>query len=405
MTHRVSALDAPRIEALRADTPGCGDHVHLNSAGASLMPTPVLEALFEHLQLEARLGGYEAADDRAEAIAGAYAAVADLIGAPPGNVAMVENATVACALVLSAVPFQAGDRLLTTVNDYVSNQIMYLSLARRLGIEVVRAPDRPEGGVDPDAMADLIRAHRPRLVSVTEIPTSSGLVQPVAEIGAVCRAHEVPYLVDGCQAIGQRVVDVEAMGCDFYAASARKFLRGPRGAGFLYVSPRALAAGLEPMFPDLRGATWTAPDRYRPAADARRFENWEFAVALVLGTGAAARYARAVGLDAIQDRVTALSDRLRDALSGFGLQVLDRGTVRAGIVTVEVPGWEAEAVQSALRQRGIHASTTSLDSARIDFEDKGVDWALRLSPHYFNRDDEIERAAAEVSALARRGPG
>ena len=199
----------------------------------------------------------------------------------------------------------------TSRNDYVSNQIQYLALADRFGVEVLRAPDAPEGGVDLAAIEGLIHRRRPRLVAVTHIPTNSGLVQDVTAIGAMCRARDILYLVDGCQSVGQMPVDVEAIGCDFFSATARKYLRGPRGAGFLYVSDRALDAGLEPLFPDMRGADWVAPDLYQPAPDAKRFETWEFFWGLVRATGVAAKYATDLGLDAIRERSWGLADQLR----------------------------------------------------------------------------------------------
>src|SRR5690606_19973398 len=186
-----------------------------------------------------------------------------------------------------------------------------LSLAERFGVEVVRVPDAPEGGVDLAEMEAVIHRRRPKLVAVTHIPTNSGLVQDVAAIGRMCRARDVTYLVDGCQSVGQMPVDVEAIGCDFFSATARKYLRGPRGAGFLFVSERVAERGLEPLFPDLRGADLVAPDLYQPAHGARGFETWEFAWALVLGTGEAARYALGVGLEAARDRARALAVDIR----------------------------------------------------------------------------------------------
>ncbi len=218
------------------------------------MPTPVFQAVVGHVELEARIGGYEAADEVAPAIADAYSAVATLLGTEPHRVAFTEHATAAFVAALSAIPLRSGDVLATTRHDYVSNQIQYLSLTERLGVEVVRVPDAPEGGVDLTAMEETIHRRRPRLVAVTHIPTNSGLIQDVSAIGAMCRARDVPFLVDACQSVGQMPIDVEAMGCDFLSATARKFLRGPRGAGFLYVSDRILDRGFEPLFPDLRGA-------------------------------------------------------------------------------------------------------------------------------------------------------
>ncbi len=387
------------IARLRQDTPGCAERIHLNNAGSGLMPRPVLDAVRAHLELESRIGGYEAADAERPAIDRAYASVAALIGAAPEQVAFMENATAAYAQALSAVPWQSGDMILTSRDDYVSNQIMFLSLHRRFGVWVLRAPGAPGGGVDVDAFSQMIRRHRPRLVALTHVPTNSGLVQPVEAIGTACREAGVLYLVDACQSVGQLPVDVAAIGCDFLSATSRKFLRGPRGSGFLYASSRVLDAGLEPLFPDLQGATWTDADTYTVRADARRFENWEFAFALLLGTGAAARYAMDIGIPPIAARTAALAALARERLSARGFRVLDRGTTLCGIVTVEIPGREPEAFQAALRARRINTSVSTRAYAVLDFDEKGVAWALRISPHYYNTEDEVETAVEGIVAV------
>src|SRR5919197_1748246 len=275
---------------LREDTPGSARRIHFNNAGAALPPTHVLQTMHEYLELEAELGGYEAADARREDIADFYAATGELLGCGAHNIAFAPSATDAFARALSSVPFERGDVILTTRDDYISNQIAFLSLRKRFGVEVVHAPNLAEGGVDVDALAQLMRERRPRLVAVTHIPTNSGLVQPVAEIGRRCRELDLLYLVDACQSAGQYVIDVGQIGCDFLSATCRKFLRGPRGSGFLYVSDRALAAGYEPLFVDMRGARWTGFEEYRAVDSAERFEDWEFSYATVLGAAAAIRY-------------------------------------------------------------------------------------------------------------------
>ncbi len=216
--------------------------------------------------LEADIGGYEAAEARVDAIEQAYTDIATLVGSQTRNIAFVENATVAYSQALSSIAFERGDVILTSNNDYISNQLMFLALAHRFGVEVVLAPDASEGGVDPEAVGALLGQRRPKLVAMTWIPTNSGLVQRVEEVGRLCRHYAVPYLVDACQTVGQIPIDVEALGCDFLCATGRKFLRGPRGTGFPYVAGRALDAGLEPLFIDLRGAEWTAPDVYHPVS-------------------------------------------------------------------------------------------------------------------------------------------
>ncbi len=388
------------IEQLRRETPGCAHRVHLNNAGASLMPEAVLAAIREHLDLEAHIGGYEAEAEAAAEIRDAYQAVAGLLGTASQNVAFTEHATTAFTQALSSIPFRSGDVVLTTRSDYVSNQIQYLALAERFGVDVVRAPDAPEGGVDLQAMEEAIHRRRPRLVAVTHVPTSSGLVQDVAAIGTMCRARGIFYLVDACQSIGQMPVLPEDIGCDFLSATARKFLRGPRGAGFLWVSERVLNEGLEPLFPDLRGADWIDDDLYQPAPDARRFETWEFAWALVRGTGVAARIASELGLATIRDRVRALAGGLRERLPAVpGARVLDRGAELAGIVTVTILGWSTHDLVSALRSRGINTTGQRRTDAVLDYDAKGVDGALRISPHYFNTDEELDTLISALTEI------
>lgn len=364
------------------------------------MPRPVLDVVRDHWELEARIGGYEAQAERAEEIDRVYEALGELLGCPARNIAIMENATAAFVQALSAIPFREGDVLLTTRNDYASNQIQYLSLAERFGVEILRAPDSPDGGVDVKALGKLIHRRRPRLVSITTVPTNSGLVQDAAAVARLCRERDVWCLVDACQSVGQMPVDVGEIPCDFLSATGRKFLRGPRGTGFLYVSDRALEAGLTPLFPDIRGADWIAEDLYQPLTDARRFESWEFAYALVLGMGEAVRYAITLGLEAIQARTWSLGDDVRAALSRIDrVRVLDQGAELCGIVTITVEGHSPEQLVASLGERGINTSWSDLGSGLLDFQDKGVESALRISPHYFNTGEELERLEAELRQI------
>jgi selenocysteine lyase/cysteine desulfurase len=373
------------IKKLRRDTPGCADRIHLNNAGAALMPTPVVDSIKAHLDLEAKIGGYEAADASKEAIDRFYDDAADLIKSQPRNIAFTANATDSFSRAVSSIPFQSGDIILTTNNDYISNQIAFLSLAKRLKIKVVRPPDCQQGGVDLTAMQKMIDKYQPKLVSVTHIPTNSGLVQPVVEIGQMCRNRDLLYLVDACQSAGQLPLDVGEMGCDFLTTTARKFLRGPRGAGFLYVSDRVLQLGYEPLFIDMRGAQWREADAYQQVSDAKRFEDWEFAYALLMGTAAAISYANALGLDNLSKRTLGLVGYAREKLVGLpGIEVLDKGPQLGAIITLRISGWDASEFKAKLDSRGINTTITRREYAVIDFDQKGVDWALRVSPHYYN---------------------
>jgi len=384
----------------RTDTPGCTGLVHLNNAGAALVPRPVRDAVLGHLALEEELGGYEAAEAQVEPIRRGYADVARLLGANPRNIALVQNSTVAFAQAISAFDLASGDVIVTSRSDYASNQIMYLSLARRRGVEVVRAPDAPEGGVDPEAVRKLVARRRPALVALTWIPTNSGLVQPVEAVGRICREADVPYLIDGCQAVGQMPLDVGRLHCDYLAATARKFLRGPRGLGFLYVSDRILGAGAHPLLVDMHGATWTDTDAFELTPDARRFETWEFAHALVLGLGAAAHYALEVGLDTARDRARELAEYARGRLATVpGVRVLDRGPELCAIVTVAVAGRDTTDIKLELRRRGINTSSPHREDAVIDMDEKRAGSALRISPHYYNTREEVDIAVEALGEV------
>jgi selenocysteine lyase/cysteine desulfurase len=353
-----------------------------------------------HLDLENELGGYEAKEARVDEVAAAAEDLGRMLGGRGRNVALGQNSTTAFAGALAAFDFAAGDSVLTSRADYASNQIMYLSLARRLGVEIVRAPDLAEGGIDPDAVRDLVRVRRPTLVALTWVPTNSGLVQAVGPVGEVCRAAGVPYLVDACQAVGQMPVDATAIGCDYLAGAARKFLRGPRGIGFLYVSDQALEAGAHPLLVDMHGATWTDADRFDLTPDARRFESWEISYALVLGLGAAVRYAMDVGFDTARDRCRALADYARDRLGALpGVRVLDRGAERCAIVTVDPGGRPGAEIKLALRARGINTSSPEREDAVIDMDEKRAGSAIRISPHYYNTSAEIDRAVEAMAEL------
>jgi selenocysteine lyase/cysteine desulfurase len=388
------------IAAWRSDTPGCRHRNHLNNAGAALMPRPVIDAITRHIELESEIGGYEAEDARRDTSDAVYGDIGALVGAPARNMAIVANATAGFIQSLSAFDLTSGDVILTSNVDYVSYQIAFLALAKRRGVVIRHAPDLPQGGIDADAVRDMLQRERVRLVHVSWVPTNSGIVQDVAAIGAVCEEAGVPFVVDACQAVGQIPIDVTSIRCDYLAVTARKFLRGPRGIGFMYVSDAALARGDHPLFVDMRGARWVDVDRYELVDGARRFEDWEFPQALVLGLGAAARYARQVGVDVASDRAFGLAEMLRRDLATIdGLRVLDRGREQCAIVTIDVKGRDATELVAELSRRGINTVASLRWYGLIDFTKKGTTSAVRLSPHYYNTEEEIESAVGHLREI------
>ena len=387
MSAAATTLDVARA---RADTPGCAHVVHFNNAGASLMPRPVLAAVTGHLELEARIGGYEAAEQAKPQIERVYAATAALLGCDPDEIAVVENATRAWDMAFYALPLGPGDRILTAMAEYASNYIAFLQIARSRGVTVEVIPNDEHGQLSVEALRRMIDS-RVKLIAITHVPTNGGLVNPAAAVGAAAREAGIPYLLDACQSVGQMPVDVGEIGCDMLSATGRKFLRGPRGTGFLYVR-RGFVDRLEPPFLDLHAARWTAHDAYEVAPGARRFENWESNVAGKIGLGVAVDYAREWGLAAIQDRVYALAERLRVRLAETpGVTVHDLGAERCGIVTFTMERATADELKRWLRAEGINVSVTRRPSTRLDMEARGLTEMVRASVHYYNDEDEIDR--------------
>jgi cysteine desulfurase / selenocysteine lyase len=389
------ALDVGRA---RRETPGCANVVHLNNAGAALPPAVVTDAVVGHLRLEERIGGYEAAAAAAASVDNVYHAIARLIGSRPHEIAVVENATRAWDMAVYGMRFGPGDRILTAKAEYASNVIAFLQIAARTGARIEVVDDDEDGQFSVD---DLRRRldDDVKLVAVTHVPTQSGLVNPAVEIGRLTRAAGVPFLLDACQSIGQLPIDVAEIGCDMLSATGRKYLRGPRGTGFLYVSDR-LIDQLEPPFLDLYAATWTSHDSYDIRPGARRFESWEANYASKIGLGVAVDYALRWGLESIEDDVSTLAGYLRGRLGELpGVVVQDRGKRLCGIVSFTVDGVPAAEVQAHLARARINTTVSAVTSARWDLAARGLPAIVRASVHYYNTKDEADLLCAELSRL------
>jgi selenocysteine lyase/cysteine desulfurase len=382
----MNPIDVARI---RAETPGCSEVLHLNNAGASLPPDAVHQAVVNHLELERNFGGYEAEAQMQEKIEHFYTAFATLLNCKPGEIAYVENATRAWDMAFYSIPFTRGNRILTAQAEYASNYLAFLQAARRQGVRIDIIPNDDSGQLSIEALAEMIDENV-KLIAITHVPTQGGLINPVEAVGQIARKNRILYLLDACQSVGQLPIDVQAIGCDMLSGTGRKYLRGPRGTGFLYVR-ESLIDQLEPPFIDLHAATWTDRNTYEFRKDARRFENWESYVAGRIGLAAAVDYALDIGLAPIRDRVRYLADLLRERLSDLsGVVVHDLGREQCGIVTFTRKGETASAIHKRLNAQGVNISVSTARYARLDLDPRGLDELARASVHYFNTEEEIE---------------
>lgn len=395
---RKPGLKAMDIEQLRADTPACRELVHLDNAGSSFMPNPVVDALIGHIEREAAIGGYLAARERAADQEAVYGSIARLIGAAPSEVAFMGSATDAWDKAFYSLGLGHGDKIVTAFNEYCANYVAFLHLQKKLHLKIeVVGPDE-NGDIDLGSMERAINSGA-GLVAISHVPSTSGQVNPVAEIGRLANEAGVPYLLDACQSLGQLPVNVKDIGCQMLAATGRKFLRGPRGCGFLYVADD-FRQRMDPVFMTNQGGLWTSAGTYEERRDARVFEVWERNVAVQLALGVAIDYLHGLDMDWVSGRIRGLAARLRVGLAEIrGITVCDIGRELSGIVSFTSEMLSAEEIMQKLRRRGIITQVARLAHTRLDLEARGIDTAARLSPHYYILEEEIERTLDEIASL------
>jgi len=353
------------------------------------MPIPVSTVLHTYLDREEQAGGYETAEQQYHVLENFYSASAKLLNCDTGEIAFIENATRAWDMAFYSFTFSPGDKILTTLSEYGSNVIAYNQQVKRFGVELVFIPNDEHGQLDIHALENRMD-DSVKLVSITHIPTGGGLVNPVRDIGRITRSARVPFLLDSCQGAGHTQLDVQDIGCDILCGTGRKYLRGPRGTGLLYVR-KELLEWLEPPFLDLHAATLLSPTEYRIRSDARRFENWEQYLAGKAALGTAIDYALSYGIESIQSRIYYLADYLRQRLAELdGLNLTDEGHEKCGIVTFTAVQVSAADIKSGLRKYRINVSTSQGSGSLVGFQSRGLKEVVRASLHYYNTEQEVD---------------
>ncbi len=380
-------IDPRQLQELRNDTDGVQRVIHFNNAGSSLPPNVVRNTMIDYLKEEAEVGGYETHRVHFDAMESTYDLIAQLIGAKRNEIAIVENATVAWNGAFQAIPFEDRDEIITNKSDYASNYLSYMHHSKDLTVKVL--PSLESGDPDVEALERYITP-KTKLVSITHMPTNSGLVSPAEAIGKVCKEKGVLFLLDTCQSVGQYPIDVEKIGCDMLSTTGRKYLRAPRGTGFLYVR-ESVQDQLVPQWIDLHAAEWTGPESYQIRKDARKFENWEGNRAALMGLNKAVSYALNIGLENIWQRIQVLSSELRSKMSEVPtVTVRDIGSVKSGIVSFTYDGLSVLEVQNRLFKQGINISWTGAPNTYLDMTERGLSEIARASVHYYNSSEEID---------------
>ena len=387
------------VEKIRAETPGIEFSTHLLACGSSLMPKKVVDAITQHTQLEALMGGYEAEAKKADELDTIYDIVAEHIGANSHEIALMENSTVAWSHAFYALPLNSGSKILTSEAEYAANYVAFLQRAKRDNLIIDIIPSDESGTLDINALESMVD-EEVGLIAISWIPTNGGLVNPAEKVGQIAKKYNIPYLLDACQAAGQMSIDVEKIGCDFLAATGRKFLRGPRGTGFLYIKDKWLST-IEPAMIDHFGAPWVSKNAYELRKDARRFETWENSYALRIGLGEAITYAEEIGIDLIHERVQLLARLSRKLLSEVkNVKVRDMGTEQCGIISfsTEVKKDPKEIIDQ-MSEAGFTIGLVEPESTLIDSQKRNLPTLLRMAPHYYNTEEEIEKAVKQISLL------
>lgn len=386
------------IKKARKDTPGSERVLHFNNAGASLVPQPVFDAVNDHFLLESQIGGYEAASLAKNKIDQFYQLAAKLINAKASEIAYMENATRAWEMVFYSLEFHPGDKIITAEAEYASNYIAFLQVAKRTGAKIEVIPNDASGQLSIEELKKRIDS-KTKLIAITHIPTQGGLINPAEEVGKIAKEANIFYLLDATQSVGQMPIDVKKIGCDALCATGRKFLRGPRGTGFLYVKEQQISQ-LEPPFLDLHAAKWTEKNSYTMMPNAQRFETWEINYSNKIGLASAIEYALDWGLETTWTRIKELSQNLRERLESIpGITLEDLGQYKCGIVTFIANKIDPEIICLKLRERQINVSVSLQEYARLDLEARRLPSIVRASVHYYNTVEEIDRFCDELEQI------
>jgi cysteine desulfurase / selenocysteine lyase len=398
----IKTFSSAEIQKFRNGTRGTSEWAHFNNAGASLPPDEVVDTVIHYLKEEAALGGYETEHQYREQLENVYQLIARLIQADKDEVAIVENASMAWGLAFNGIEFTKGDVIITSEMEYVTNLLGFLNAEQMHGVQIKVIPNDEHGNFSLRVLEESITPQT-KLIAITHIASTAGAVLPVVEIGKIASRNQILYLVDACQTVGQIPINVREIGCDILSATGRKYLRAPRGTGFLYVR-REIQDRLKILLMDGYTAQLSSENSFEIRKDGRRFELYEKNRALTLGLGKAIDYALDIGLGRIWQRIQFLAGLMRRQLAYIeGITVHDQGDQQCGIVTFSVSGIGSSQIKSELAEKKIHVSVGLAKSTLIYMNRNSLNTVVRASVHYYNTEEEINGMCRALESIVKSG--
>ena len=386
------------INKIRLETPGCQSRIHFNNAGGSLIPRDVSIAVQSYLAREQEIGSYEAAEEAKVLINSFYTKFSELLNCSESEIAFIENSTRAWEMAVHSISWEPGDQIITGENEYGSNYLGLLHLAKQRSLKILTIPNNESGTISLGQLEESV-TDKTRLIAITHVASQRGDVQPASKVGEIANKHNILYLLDACQSVGQINLDTRSLRCDFLCGSGRKYLRGPRGTGFLYTKSTALK-NLEPVFLDLHSANWKNVGSYEFVRDAKMFECWERNMAAMIGLAAAVEYLLKLDVKMVEQRVKQLSLNLREKLSELAdIKILEKSNNCSGIVTFTKTSISATDLKDELQKKGINISVIKHRNARLDLGKECTGDINRASLHYYNSEQEISEFIRELTRL------
>lgn len=366
--------------------PVTAQYAYLNHAATGPLPQRAARRMAEVAQ-EVSATGDRYWSRRMAEIERVRGLLAGLLGArAPREVAFVENTSVALSLVAEGLDWKPGDNVVGAKLEYPANVYPWMHLARR-GVEYRLAEER-DGRIDPEELLSLIDG-RTRVLALSWVQYASGFRSDLARLGAACRERGVLFVVDVIQGLGALSLNVEAAGVDIAAGAVHKWLLGPEGVGYLYVSDRVI----DRVFPLRSGARspvvpfqWTDFDLTWNEG-AKRFESGTLNVYGIAALGASLEILQEAGIENIERRILSLADRAARGLAERGFSVVSsrRPGETSGIVTATHPAHAPEDLFRKLAERGVIVAYRAK--------------RLRVSSHFYNTEGEVDRMLEEVGKI------